>query len=250
MRDTSKDIETGQNNVTPKATDSVSVGGITLPIEMFFPYLEPAIQAIITKLKSIISDITKKYENLREEHLNQGEENGSLRKQIKEKDNQIAELKAQQTTQTPAPQFNYFIDTRTFDVIDDEEGERLIRRFWDNLFDLFQETTDDGEYIINNMTCYVPILLVMQSPKFPYRFTGNRSDFVYALNKNIIKRLPRERREKMECKEKSLNSALSKSVLNGDNLSEWERKACEGGKYANVFERAAIIKKRMDGFRY
>ena len=118
--------------------------------------------------------------------------------------------------------------------------------FWGGLYEL-TNIEHKGTFLIKNATSIVPIYkVVTEGNVLPYRFCGTIADFAYRWNANVAQRIDEKSRgQKLTCVPGTLTAFLHKEPWKQASPSSWNRLSTMGGKYADVYSSASIVRNHI-----
>lgn len=166
---------------------------------------------------------------------------------LKEEIESLKSIKATSDT----PRFHYAINRRLWQT---PEGKLVsiesLERLADQLFELASHKDKEGNYLILYKKDIVPIYLVLsQSQKLPFNYTGDIPDFVFFWNDNIAERTrDSKRREVLTIEDKSFRTMANSKLWKDNSLLSWGRLAINGTQ-SNEYQKADTIKKDIESFK-
>lgn len=208
---------------------------------------------------SIVSIIEKdRFPKLQLEIQRLNTENQKFRKMNSDQALEIYDLKEEnkqlqaQITKSDVPRFHYAINRRLWQT---PEGKLVsiesLERLADQLFELASHKDKEGNYLILYKKDIVPIYLVLsQSNKLPFNYKGKLPDFELFWNDNIADRMEDpKRRADLTIDAESFKDAKNDPLWKNEEISSWQRLACEGFN-SNEYQKAVTIKQKIESFHY
>lgn len=203
-------------NVTPDSEryDMASDESNKMPSPEALHWLRLAAEnAFFPQIKSELEELKNENRDFREINSNQSLEISALKKKIES-------LKSITTT-SDTPRFHYAINRRLWQT---PEGKLVsiesLERLADQLFELVSLKDKEGNYLILYKKDIVPIYLVLsQSQKLPFNYTGDIPDFVFFWNDNIAERTrDSKRREVLTIEDKSFRTMANSKLWKDNSL--------------------------------
>lgn len=93
----------------------------------------------------------------------------------------------------------------------------------DLLLELVEYKDGNGDYLIKCEKEIAPIYIILsQDSNLAYNYTGNRPDFEYFWNDNVVERIQDPiRKKKLTCHETTLKATMNKNPWAGISITSW-----------------------------